>query len=318
ELQARANRVAYALEGAEGAPATPAELVFRYRDQDLEVIKRVHISEEGYTLNVSLEVLIGGRESDFGVVMGTGIGDLGDSSQTDFLYPAAAYYSNGSVTRYYEDDLEGDVQLNISPRWAGIDSQYFTYVLLSAEPGIENLRLERETWAAGKEAPEELRDREIPLLKVIVGLEGRSRFDVFLGPKKSEVLQAVDPTLESLIDYGWFEILVRPLLASLKFLNQYIQNYGWSIIVLTFLINLVLFPIRYKQMTSMQRMSEIQPKLRSIQDKYKRMKRDDPRRQQMNAEVRALSKAHGDNPLGGCLALLAQTPIMFAIYRARV
>src|SRR5690606_32045157 len=116
----------------------------------------------------------------------------------------------------------------------------------------------------------------------------------------------------------WFEILVRPLLASLKFLNQYIQNYGWSIIVLTFLINLVLFPIRYKQMTSMQRMSEIQPKLRSIQDKYKRMKRDDPRRQQMNAEVMALYKEHGVNPLGGCLPLLVQMPILFAFYRMLV
>src|SRR5690606_10050335 len=69
---------------------------------------------------------------------------------------------------------------------------------------------------------------------------------------------------------------------------------------------------------SMQRMSEIQPKLRSIQDKYKRMKRDDPRRQQMNAEVMALYKEHGVNPLGGCLPLLVQMPILFAFYRMLV
>lgn len=319
ELQARANTANYAVEGSVGAPMTaPTELTFRYRDQELDITKRIRVPAEGYALDVRFDVLVRGGQSDIGVVMGTGIGDLEDSSQTDFLYPATTYYSEGSVTRYYEDDLEGDVQLNLSPQWAGIDSQYFAYLLLSADPPIDNLRLEREVWAVGENGPEEQRGQDRSLLKLIAGLEGSSEFEVFLGPKKSEILQAVEPTLEYLIDYGWFEILVRPLLAALKFLNQYIRNYGWSIIALTFLINLVLFPIRYKQMSSMQRMSEIQPKLRSIQDKYKRMKRDDPRKQQMNAEVMAMYKEHGVNPLGGCLPLLVQMPILFAFYQMLV
>jgi len=76
-----------------------------------------------------------------------------------------------------------------------------------------------------------------------------------------------------------------------------------------------LFPVRYKQMVSMKKMAELQPKVRSIQDRYKRMKREDPRRQQMNAEMMALYKEHGVNPLGGCLPLLFQMPFLFAFYR---
>jgi YidC/Oxa1 family membrane protein insertase len=122
-------------------------------------------------------------------------------------------------------------------------------------------------------------------------------------------------TLGGLINYGWFGVLVRPLLSALRWIYGYVHNYGCAIIILTFLINLALFPIRYKQMASMKKMSEIQPKVKSIQDKYKKMKRDDPRRQQMNAEVMAMYKEHGVNPLGGCLPLLFQMPILFAFYR---
>jgi YidC/Oxa1 family membrane protein insertase len=158
-------------------------------------------------------------------------------------------------------------------------------------------------------------EEAIPHAAAVVGIAGGGPLTLFLGPKSSDVLKTVDPSLPALIDYGWFGVLVRPLLVSLKFIHRFVGNYGWSIIILTFLINLALFPVRYKQMASMKKMSELQPKMKSIQDRYKRMKRDDPRRQQMNAEVMAMYKQHGVNPLGGCLPLLLQMPILFAFYR---
>jgi YidC/Oxa1 family membrane protein insertase len=194
-----------------------------------------------------------------------------------------------------------------------MDSQYFAYLLLD-RAGVAGGRISR--------IDVEVRDADAvavhPLLMAEVSPGRRGEYSLYLGPKHYETLGEVDPTLSELIDFGWFAILVKPLLFSLKWIYQYVGNYGWSIIILTFIINLALFPIRYKQMTSMKKMAELQPKLRSIQDKYKRMKRDDPRRQEMNVEVMGLYRQHGVNPLGGCLPLLIQMPFLFAFYRMLV
>jgi YidC/Oxa1 family membrane protein insertase len=138
---------------------------------------------------------------------------------------------------------------------------------------------------------------------------------LYLGPKDYDVLNSVKPGLVGIINYGWFSILVQPLLLSLKYIHQYVRNWGVAIIVLTFLISLALFPIRYKQMVSMKKMQVLQPKMRSIQDRYKKYKRTDPKRQEMNAEIMNLYKEHGVNPLGGCLPLVIQMPFLFAFYR---
>jgi YidC/Oxa1 family membrane protein insertase len=94
-----------------------------------------------------------------------------------------------------------------------------------------------------------------------------------------------------------------------------VNNYGWAIIIVTFFINLVLLPIRYKQTKSMKKMSEVQPQLKAIQNKYKKLPRKDPKRQDMNKEIMELYQQHGVNPLGGCLPLLVQMPFLFAFYR---
>jgi YidC/Oxa1 family membrane protein insertase len=222
-----------------------------------------------------------------------------------------AYYQAGSVERSDTGDLEdGPVENGGNFRWAGLDSKYFALILI--EPGaIRNILMSRKQWE--KEAEEE--SSPVGLVSASVGVAADAAFRVFLGPKSHEELGLADPSMRNLINYGWFGLLVKPLLAALKYIYGYVGNYGWAIILLTFLINLALFPVRYKQMASMQKMSALQPQLKSIQDKYKRMKKDDPRRQQMNTEVMALYKQHGVNPLGGCLPLLLQMPILFAFYR---
>ena len=109
--------------------------------------------------------------------------------------------------------------------------------------------------------------------------------------------------------------LVRPLLFSLKWIVRYVHNYGWAIIILTLLLTLLLFPFRLKQMVSMKKMAVVQPKVKEIQEKYKKYKKTDPRRAQMNQEVMALYKEHNVNPLGGCLPLVLQMPLLFAFYQ---
>jgi YidC/Oxa1 family membrane protein insertase len=109
-------------------------------------------------------------------------------------------------------------------------------------------------------------------------------------------------------------IIVYPLLASLRWIYQFVHNYGYAIIILTFLLSLLLFPFRLKQIISMKRMSVVQPKVKAIQEKYRKYKKTDPKRAEMNQEIMALYKQHNVNPLGGCLPLLLQMPLLFAFY----
>ncbi len=116
------------------------------------------------------------------------------------------------------------------------------------------------------------------------------------------------------IDFGIFDWLVVPLLRALKWLNVYVGNYGWSIVLLTVLINVAMFPLRHKSVVSMRRMQEIQPEMKSIQDRYAKLKMTDPARSKMNEEMMALYKSRGVNPASGCVPMLLTMPVLFAFY----
>jgi YidC/Oxa1 family membrane protein insertase len=111
-----------------------------------------------------------------------------------------------------------------------------------------------------------------------------------------------------------FAWLVVPLLRALKYLNLYVGNYGWSLILLTVLINLVMFPLRHKSVVSMRKMQDIQPEVKAIQERYAKLKMSDPARSKMNTELMALYKERGVNPASGCVPMLLTLPVLFAFY----
>jgi YidC/Oxa1 family membrane protein insertase len=105
-----------------------------------------------------------------------------------------------------------------------------------------------------------------------------------------------------------------PLLRSLKWINGYVGNYGWSLIILTVLINLVMFPLRHKSVVSMRKMQEVQPEVKAIQDRYAKLKMSDPARSKMNVELMNLYRERGVNPASGCVPMLLTLPVLFAFY----
>jgi len=137
---------------------------------------------------------------------------------------------------------------------------------------------------------------------------------VFVGPKDFDVLRAIDPDLVRAINFGWFAALVVPLLTSLKWINGFIGNYGWSIITLTLIINGLMFPLRHKSVVSMRKMQQIQPEVKAIQDRYAKLKATDPAKQKMNTELMALYRERGVNPASGCIPMLLIMPVLFAFY----
>ncbi len=138
---------------------------------------------------------------------------------------------------------------------------------------------------------------------------GTINFSGYMGPKNFNDLKALDTQLTDVIEYGWFTFIAKPMFTFLQFLQSYIGNWGWTIVVLTILIKLLLYPLSYKGMVSMQKLKDLAPKMKEIQAKYKNDK------QRQSAAMMELYKKHGANPMGGCLPLILQIPVFFAIYR---
>ncbi|QDF29721.1 membrane protein insertase YidC [Halarcobacter anaerophilus] len=138
---------------------------------------------------------------------------------------------------------------------------------------------------------------------------GEIDFSGYMGPKNFNDLKALNPELTDVIEYGWFTFIAKPMFTFLQFVHSYVGNWGWTIVVLTIIIKLILYPLSYKGMVSMQKLKDLAPKMKEIQVKYK----DDKQKQSMH--MMELYKKHGANPMGGCLPLLLQIPVFFAIYR---
>jgi len=133
---------------------------------------------------------------------------------------------------------------------------------------------------------------------------------IFVGPKDLYILKAQGNSLEASLDLGWFSAIATPLLYTLKFLYDYVGNYGLAIIIITVVLKALFFPLTHKSYKSMKDMQKIQPVMAELKEKYK----DD--RETMNKKVMELYKDNKVNPLGGCLPMVVQIPVFFALYKA--
>jgi YidC/Oxa1 family membrane protein insertase len=131
----------------------------------------------------------------------------------------------------------------------------------------------------------------------------------YAGPKEYDLIKSFNPRLTDIIEYGWFTFIAKPMFSMLNYIHNIVGNWGWTIVITTILIKLVLSPLSHKGMVSMNRLKELSPKVKAIQEKYK----DD--KQKASMHMMELYKKEGANPLGGCLPILMQIPVFFAIYR---
>jgi len=131
----------------------------------------------------------------------------------------------------------------------------------------------------------------------------------YIGPKEFNILKKINPGLTDVIEYGFFTFIAKPLFVLLSYIHRFIGNWGWSIVALTLLVRLVLFPLTYKGMVSMNKMKILAPKMKELQVKYKGDK------QKLNAHTMELYKKHGANPMGGCLPMILQIPVFYGVYR---
>jgi len=148
-----------------------------------------------------------------------------------------------------------------------------------------------------------------PSLNVKPSEKTTKHFTLYFGPRDLYVLKDSGKELDKAINFGWFDIIAKPLLVTLRFFNNYLSNYGLSVIVLTILIKILFWPLTHKSYQSMKEMRKLQPMMAKIREKYKNNK------QEMQKQLMNLYKTYKINPMGGCLPMLVQIPVFFAFYR---
>src|SRR5207247_653254 len=159
-------------------------------------------------------------------------------------------------------------------------------------------------------------EKPAPFSGVAVSSGAENRFELFVGPKDVDLLTQINPKLTQVVDFGWLSILAKPLFLVVNWFNdRMVHNFGWAIIVVTIVINFLLFPLKLTSMKSMRKMQALKPQIDEINAKYKSLKMTDPRKGEQQQEIMALYKKYGVNPMGGCVPMLLQIPFFFAFYK---
>jgi YidC/Oxa1 family membrane protein insertase len=317
-LTQRMNNALYRASGDSSghvdATTQPAQVVFEFEGTDgLRVRKEFGFEPSNYVVTFSATATEGTRTLQPGIAWGPGLGDAGALAAGGSFFtgnytqpPEAIFHRDGSVERVTAAKVAEQGTHDGQFRFAGVDDHYF--IAAAIDPGQGRIEYRPLALAGPGETTRQLLAHSITPTQPIKGL----RF--FVGPKQFDVLQPVDPEFTKAINFGMFRVLSVPLLNALKWVHSYIGNWGWSIIVLTILINLAIAPLRHKSVVSMRKMQALQPQLKAIQDHYAGLKVTDPARQKMNTEIMNLYREKGVNPASGCVPMLLTLPILFAFY----
>jgi len=212
------------------------------------------------------------------------------------------YWTNNSVERVHIVEKKVEIKdITTNVKYIAASNRYFLLSLVN----------DGDLEARGLIQPTSLNasSGRISLRYMLQGNSITIPLRVYFGPKEIDLLRSVDPSLNHVVDFGFFEIFAYPLLKLLKWLDQFVRNYGVAIILLTILLKLVTYPLTYKSMKSMKEMAKLQPQLAKIREKHK----DD--KEALNREMMSVMKTHGYNPVAGCLPMLIQMPVFFALYR---
>ena len=299
------------------ARTTPVTVTFEYKDVDgLHARKEFRLEPNSYVVTFSASVTDGGRPVNPTIQWGPGLGDVLAVAGGGMFMPlrkAEAILSiDGDVERIQAADVSAAPRYQGNYEFAGVDTHYF--ISAAVKPGTA--ALEYHPLSLPARGPEEGTSRDYVGydIKLASAPNGPSSVKFFVGPKHFESLRRADPDLVRAIWFGMFAFLSVPLLTALNWVNGFVGNYGWSIIVLTVIINAAMFPLRHKSNVSMRKMQAIQPQVKAIQDRYAKLKVTDPARQKMNTEMMELYRQKGVNPASGCVPMLLTFPVLLAFY----
>jgi len=285
---------------------------FEYSDGALTAKKSFTFEKSTYLSKVTSDVTQSGVALSHLFVWRGGFGD--HTVQKAYAAQHTTRYDSVAGKLTVLDSKEGkDAPVVAAGKFtfAGLEDAYFAAVILPPAMGD----VEIQTTSNNLPTALDSSDNEWHV-GAMFGGAGKQAYEMYVGPKDIDILKAVNPKLELMVDWGrWFGFLAKPLFMALNWMNdRYTHNFGWTIILVTVIINFLLLPLKFTSMKSMQKMQALQPQIAAINDKYKNISLKDPRKAEQNQEVMDLYKKHGANPMGGCMPMVLQIPFFAAFY----
>jgi YidC/Oxa1 family membrane protein insertase len=344
ELTKELNSALYQAS-ATGAMTAPGTLTFHYAQNGLEVFKTFRF-DSSFVIRAESQVNRNGEPVRALLAWPAGLGDMEEfrqhppdrgtvptstASQITFSVDGRTDSLNtvgGGFLFWNRPGVSGGATLTQPFEFAALSDLYFTAAFLPDTPS-------RATMVTLHNSIDILSDPSNPNSEKrpahVIGLamgdtSGHSSMRLFAGPKQVDLVSGIraigadgketGPSLRSLIQFGWFSIIATPLFLALRFLYMHVvPNWGWAIVILTAVFNLIMLPTRISMMKSSLKMQRLQPRVEAIKRKYANVKATDPKRAEMNQEMMTLYKTENVNMYGSCLPLLIQMPLFFAYFR---
>jgi YidC/Oxa1 family membrane protein insertase len=232
---------------------------------------------------------------------------VGDEKSSSFLSPKAGqeiqeyFFSHGTKTTRKVSTAKESVETNFDQTsFASLGSRYFTTLLYNKS----NVFPVAQAFRQGSNSFLQL---SYPVLDT--GAPQAIDFDLYAGPKSVSQLAQVDENASKVVDFGFFSLIAFPLLQLMKWLYSIFNNYGVAIIVLTILVRTLTFPFTYMSFKSMKSMQMIQPHIARLKEQHK------DNTAVLNQEMMKLMRDNKVNPMGGCLPMLLQLPVFWALYQ---
>jgi YidC/Oxa1 family membrane protein insertase len=307
KLSVDPNTVLY--QGKLSADST--EMDYEFSDGRTDIRKSFRFAKESFLANVRSVVLENNLPVPHFLMWRGGFGDLkirnAAGSEQTVRYDSSA---GKLIRKSAKDAKNGPITDTGNYTFGGLEDTFFAAVAMP----LATSSLEIRTYSDDVKTPGE--DKPAPYVGDGVSSGAQNDLSLYVGPKDIDVLKKVNPKLTQLVDWGFFGILAKPLFLSLNWVHDHwTNNYGWAIILVTLIINVLLFPFKLTSLKSARKMQKLQPQIQAINAKYKDISIRDPRKAEQNQEVMALYKKEGVNPLGGCLPMLLQLPFFYAFYR---
>ena len=278
-------------------------LTFTWQSENgVKVEKQFTFSPETYLIDMAL-VFKNGSGSGFTDRAVVEIQHALAQEKGGYAFEGPSALLNGKLEQIKTKKIKDNNRLSGSFSWLAIEDRYFMRSLIPAEPvdGVITLAVKDDDVIVGQ--------LQQPEHTFLAGETVSYDYKVFFGPKNMQLLNSLGYDLGKAIQFGMFGFIAKPLLWFMNFIYSVIPNYGIAIIILTICTKIVLWPLGNKSYKSMSEMKKIQPLMAELREKYKNDKK------QMNQELMALYKTYKINPMGGCLPMVLQIPVFFALYR---
>ncbi len=286
------------------ATETNKEVTFSWTSPDgISIVKSYTFSPDTYDIGLEVKVKNLSSQTIQDNLTVSLINHRKAAEESRYVFSGPAALINGELEEIKVDKIADDKPYSGRIAWVACEDQYFVSAIVPEESREATMKLHM--------SPRQVLSTTYvdPSSPVEPGTERTYRYTLYFGPKSLQCLRQAGPELQRILDFGFFDIIAKPLLHAMNFLYRHIPNYGIAIIIITILVKLLFWPLSNKSYKSMSQMKRLQPKMAELRAKYKHDKK------MMNQELMNLYKVYKVNPLGGCLPMVLQIPVFFAFYK---